>query len=290
MADQTTESNSSDATGHLFAEGAEAAAAQLGAAVQQDLAEGGPAGSAQDSAAESEADAQLVADLTGLRGVDLTESEPVADDGHLVPADVRGYQLDTIAIPEVLHDTWNQAGVDSVVAGLRKAGVPKRAVRDAVSAMATVQAERMSEVVRGVENARADASAALRMEWGDGYDGRLLAARQNFSAYAAGIGVDPGALAAERLGDGGLLGDNPALTAIFASLPAPGAAANTAAPGAPAAAAPAGFDPASALDELETIEANPALYDANAPTQGVLVRRRDALLAQLYPGHQSIGV
>ena len=54
-------------------------------------------------------------------------------------------------------------------------------------------------------------------------------------------------------------------------------------------AARAGFDPVAARDELETIEADPNLYNANAPNQELLSRRRDVLLSQLFPGFQNVG-
>lgn len=123
------------------------------------------------------------------------------------------YDLSGFKPPEGLP--WNGQAQTAMVGELHKLGLSQTQVQGALTAYAAVQGANWQAREAAAAKAPEQTTAALRQEWGAGYDTQMEHANR---AVKAGFGQDLDAVKQIRLADGTYLLDNPAMAKALARL------------------------------------------------------------------------
>jgi hypothetical protein len=195
------------------------------------------------------------------------------------PESAAGYEVDAYQPPEAIAEVWDTNGVGEISKRAYELGVTKEQFGGLMDALAQQQAQNLGEHIQGLEQNRETVSSELSTEWGTATPEKMALAKRGFTAAAEAAGIDKEELAGQLLPDGGLIGDNAALTRIFAAIGEGGGEL--------------GFHggknsritmtPDEARIEANTLMASEAMHDRSNPEHKIAVDRHTALLKMAYP-------
>jgi hypothetical protein len=164
---------------------------------------------------------------------------------------------------------------------MHKRGLTKAQAQGLLSDFAEHQSATLGETIASIKTGKSQATEALKGKWGLAYEAKLDLARRTLGEAAAAVGLSREDLASRFLGNGGMVGNDPVLTEIFALI---GEGSSELAFLGGAKGSRATLTPAEADAEIAKLEAHPAFADARHPEHKAMMEKRTALYQQKYPG------
>jgi hypothetical protein len=198
------------------------------------------------------------------------------------PENPESYDFGDFKPPE--NVPWDGELQKNLVEDLHRIGLSNSQANELMRAYATRQSESFESALVSSNQAHEKMEDALRGEWGLEYDANLALTMRAFNT-AFGEGAET--VAGITLPDGSLLGDHPAFIRGFFEL-AGRMREDSFVEGSPTPNQ-RGFSPKQALEELESIERDPALVkligmrDHSDPERKALMARMEALSKSAYP-------
>lgn len=195
------------------------------------------------------------------------------------PETPEGYEAGSYEPPEILAEIWDVNGVAEVTKAAHELGVSKEQFAGLVDALAQSQARNLEEHIQSVEQRRESVTSELTKEWGATTPQKMDHAKRGFAAAAESAGLSVEELAGQLLPDGSLIGDNAALTKIFATLGEQGGELGFRG----GKGGRGTLTPAEAKAEAAELLTHEGMLDRSHPEHKALVSRREALLKMAYP-------
>lgn len=198
------------------------------------------------------------------------------------PEQASDYDLSELERPDDLP--WNEDFEARMLERMHSAGLTNEQARALVEGFAAEQGELWQGMQADQTRSFEESLAALRTEWGNGFDARLDLANRAFAA-AFGNRVDDARRM--RLADGSYLGDHPDMVRAFAEMGELLGEAEFVGP----ASGQGGLSRDQARHRMADLESDPdfraALLDRAHPEHCNAVARRSRLAAQAFGEHES---
>ncbi len=199
------------------------------------------------------------------------------------PETVDGYELGEFQPPEVLKEFWDTEGMSGMVGKMHERGLSTEQAQGLLSDFAEYQAGTYGEAVKNASEGKTAAGEALKTKWGLAYGAKIDLAKRTMGEAAAAVGMSATDLAGRFLPEGGMVGNDPVLTEIFALI-GEGSAELKFVGGRKSSVSV--LAPEEADAEIAKLEAHEGYADGRHAEHKVIIAKLDALYKQKYPETQ----